>query len=231
MMILIVIMKKLILVRAGSTAWEDVSKREEDGSNLSPDDQRLQGTIPLPLSPDGMEALKEIAPVLLKEDAEIIYSSGNESSGPTAEYLAEICNLKNKKITELGELNCGLWQGLRIKEIKNRFESAYRQWLSDPTSICPPQGESIPAASERICRALRLLQNKNNDKTVVIVGAKITAALIECILTESNLNQFWHYFDQPVPLRVFECPDNSFSFNLSNEEQKPYSPVKRINSA
>ena len=205
-------MKKLILVRAGSTAWEDASNRDEDGSALSPEDQRLQGTIPLPLCQDGMEALKEIAPVLLKEGAEIIYSSGNESSGPTAEYLAKICHLKNKKIPELGELDCGLWQGLMIKEIKNRFERAYRQWLSDPTSICPPQGESVTSASERICRALLLLQNKNNDKTVVIVGAKIVAALIECILTDSGLNQIWHFYDQPVPFRIFECRNIKFFY-------------------
>ena len=203
-------MKKLILVRAGSTAWEESSGSRYDG--FASDDWRLQGTVPLPLTEQAKQALSSISSALVCEGAEMIYSSGNESSGPTAQYLARMSRLKSKEAPMIVELDCGLWQGLMIKEIKNRIERAYRQWLSDPTSICPPQGESVTSASERICRALLLLQNKNNDKTVVIVGAKIVAALIECILTDSGLNQIWHFYDQPVPFRIFECRNIKFFY-------------------
>ena len=159
-------MKKLILIRSGSTAWAEAAQAEllrsiagnsqtaaiadNGGADAASIDQwtevdicadqerRLQGTLPLPLSEQGKEALSHIAEVLKRYDIQTIYSSGNESSGPTAEFLAEKCGYKTKKNPDLKEMNCGLWQGLRFKDIEKRYNNAYKQWRNSPESICPP---------------------------------------------------------------------------------------------
>jgi len=195
-------MNKLILVRAGSTAWQETA--------AGPDDQRLQGTVPLPLSEPGKRALQEIAAQLQRQKSiaqdslEYLYSSGNESSGPTADYLAELCHLKTKEIASLRELDCGLWQGLRIAEIKKRYGKAYRQWQNDPTSVCPPQGESIQDTLERVKESLDIIDKKNHKKTIIIVAAQIVAALIECCLTEKKPHLLWKIADEQPPLRLYE---------------------------
>jgi len=188
-------MKKLIIVRAGSTDWQ---------SDLpTADESRIQGTVPLPLSQEGKETLRNIAEVVQRENPDRLYSSGNESSGPTAEFLAHLCRLKPKIIPSLHELDCGLWQGLRIAEIKKRYGRAYKQWCADPTSVRPAQGESLAEASLRIEQALREIQEKNHNKTVVVVAALIVAALIECILTGTPLNQLWHIAQNHKNIRIF----------------------------
>ena len=112
-------MNKLILIRAGKTIWQE--------GQPTADESRLQGTVSLPLTEVGKKCLQKAAEILEREEIDAIYSSGNESSGPAAQYLARLCRLKTKKAPGLRELNFGLWQGLLIGEIKKRYGRAYRQ--------------------------------------------------------------------------------------------------------
>ncbi len=179
----------IILVRAGTTVW--------------PEDERLQGTIPLPITGSGQETLHKIAAVLLQADPDCLYSSGNESSGASAEFLAKHCKLKSRKIVQLREVNCGLWQGMRIKDIQSRFNSAYRQWRKDPTSITPCQGESLDQVAQRVRQGLDLIQRKNSGKTVIIVAAHLVSAVIDCILTDTPLEQMWYFADKETSIRNY----------------------------
>ena len=186
-------MNNIIIVRAGSTAWQE--------------DDRLQGTIPLPISGAGQESLHKIAAVLLQVHPDCLYSSGNESSGASAEFLAKHCKLKPKKIVQFKEVNCGLWQGMRIKDIQNRFNSAYKQWRKDPTSITPCQGESLEEVETRVREGLDLVRKKNPDRTVIIVAAHLVSAVIDCILTETALEQMWYFADKQTSIRNYRIDE------------------------
>ncbi len=168
---------------------------------------RLQGTMPLPLTETDKKSLSDIAATLQEEDADVLYSSGNESSGPSASCLAEICGLKTRKEPLLKELNCGLWQGLQVRDIKNRYGRAYKQWRNDPLSVCPPQGECVSEALTRVRQAVVKLIKKNRNKSVVIVAAPIVAAIIECLLTSNSMEHFWRYADQGRVVKVFPDPE------------------------
>lgn len=225
-------MKKLILIRAGSTAWQESSPEKFCcGSKPIDDEARLQGRVPLPLSETDKKALKENAVALHQENAEVIYNSGNESAGPTAEYLSELYSIKTKEDPNLRELDCGLWQGLKIKDIKKRYGRAYRQWHSDPASISPPQGENLVAAGERICLALQKIAKKNKDKTVVIIAAPIAAALIECILNHGRLDKLWHFVENPKPLQAFDLRNEETFDPPATSDEQVRSEGARIHTA
>jgi len=203
-------MKQIILIRSGSTAWEeadagDIDQQSPEGKSCccDTDDRRLQGTLPLPLSDKGKAALNDIAEILKREGVGAIYSSGNESSEPTAKYLAELCELKSRKVTDLTELNCGLWQGLRIKDIKKRYGRAYKQWRSDPLSVCPPEGEQMDDCQDRAAAALKCIVKKNKADTAVIVAAQIVAAQIESLLTGRVSGEFWDIADDSHIIKKF----------------------------
>ena len=68
----------------------------------------------------------------------------------TAEIIGKALGLRPKRIDELRNLDQGLWQGLQIDEIKRRNTKLFRQWIEDPRTICPPQGETIEDALERV---------------------------------------------------------------------------------
>lgn len=188
-------MNKLIVIRAGETAWQQ--------GRPTADESRIQGTVSLPLTSAGREALQTIAAKIDQLHPDCLYSSGNESSGPTADYLAQLCELKTKKLPDLHEVDCGLWQGLRISEIKKRYGRAYRQWRCDPTSVRPPQGESLEEAAVRVRESLLCLYRKNQDKTIVVVAAVMAAGLIECLMTGTPLEQLWQIVEEQENIRIF----------------------------
>jgi len=179
-------MNKLIVVRDGTTTWQ-----EQD---------RIQGVIPLPLCEAGEKALGKVIGLLKLEKLNLLYSSGNESSGATAEYLCQFCDLKYNEMDEFREMNFGLWQGLRIKDIQQRFSSVYKQWRKDPFSICPPQGETLQQVQDRIRPALQKVLDANSGKTTIIVAAQMAAAVMDCILTNIPLNRLWDNAEENATL-------------------------------
>jgi len=184
------IMNKLIVVRAGRTAWQD--------------QDRIQGIVSLPLTDQGKRGLDIIAQTLSMTDATQLYSSGNESSGETARYLANKCTLKTAINTNFKEFNFGSWQGLQVAEVKHRYARAWKMWRKEPTAICPPNGESLTVAYQRVHIALNEVFSKNNDCTIVIVAAEMVAALIQCIMTEQPLSKFWAIFETHPEIQQYE---------------------------
>lgn len=192
---------RLILVRSAGTAWH--------AGAPTADESRIQGTVPLPLSEEGMAVLRDVAGKVCELGPGCLVSSGNESSGTTATYLADLCGIKAKKLAELRELDCGVWQGLRVGEIKERFGRAYKQWRQDPTSVRPPQGEALEAAATRVERALEQIRKKHKGKTVVIVAAYIVAGLVECLITGRPLGELWAAAEGVQNIRVLELADTA----------------------
>ncbi len=194
-------MKKLIIVRAGLTAWQ-----EQD---------RIQGTIPLPLCEAGKNALNDIAVSLQQEKPDCLYSSGNESSAATADYLSQRCGLPGSHvISGFKEMNFGIWQGLRISDVKTRYKSAYKQWSKDPVSVCPPQGEILADVFDRVERSLKTLENESKDKTVILVAANIVSAVARCLLTETPLDNFWSIANCESSMQMFD-------FGMDRSKGKP----------
>lgn len=201
-------MKRLILVRAGRSVWAD--------------ENRVQGTVSLPLSAAGKEALKKVAAEIDQLQPDLIFSSGNETAGPTATCLAELCSVKLKKIPHLRELDFGLWQGLRIEEVQKRFAGIYRSWCMDPTTVCPPQGETIADARQRIDKGMKTLARKSRDKTVVLVAAPIVACLVECVLTGRCITELWQVSAESASICVFERLDHG-EMAVSTEQ-----PIRKL---
>ena len=53
-------------------------------------------------------------------------------------------------------LNLGLWQGMQVSEVRHKQPKVYRQWQEQPENVCPPDGEMIEQAEQRI----RTVMNK-----------------------------------------------------------------------
>lgn len=165
----------------------------------------MQGTVSLPLSEQGKVNVRRLAGQVAALRPHCLISSGNESSGPTAASLGELCGLKCRQVRALHEVDCGLWQGLRVSEIKARYAAAYRQWRQDPTSVRPPQGESVEEAASRVAEALLRLVKRYEDKTVIVVAGHLVAGVLECLLTGVPLSRLWLVADGPPTVRVLEA--------------------------
>ena len=107
---------------------------------------------------------REIAASLGDSSLAALYCGPGENVIRTAEIVGKVLGVRPKRINEFRNLDQGLWQGLQIDEIKRRNTRLFRQWIEDPATICPPQGETVERAMERIKAAFRPLLRRHRTR-------------------------------------------------------------------
>ena len=90
--------------------------------------------------------------------------------------------MRPRCVDEFRNLDQGLWQGLQVDEIRRRNNRVFRQWLDDPLTVCPPMGEPVGSALERIKAALKPLIRRHQGETIALVVGDPLARLVACYL-------------------------------------------------
>jgi len=157
------------------------------GATLYDEQDRVQGVLDLPLSENGLAEVHRLAEQLAGSPHEqalsALYCGPGESTTRTAEILGKVLGLRPKRVDELRNLDQGLWQGLQIEEIRRRNNKLFRQWIEDPRTICPPQGETVELATDRVKSALKPLIRRHHDgERFGLVVAEPLARLVSCYL-------------------------------------------------
>jgi broad specificity phosphatase PhoE len=165
-------MTQVVLIRPGATVYDEQN--------------RVQGVLDIPLSDRGRAEVAELAaslPAALDGLAlSALYCGPGESVVRTAEAVGKALGLRPKRLDDLRNLDQGLWQGLQIDEIKRRNLRVFRQWLDDPVTVCPPMGETVEDAMDRIRGALKPLFKRHQGEAIGLVVGEPLAQLIACQL-------------------------------------------------
>ncbi len=165
-------MSQVILIRPGATLYDEQN--------------RVQGILDIPLSERGhgqvVRLAQEISESLGESSLAALYSGPGENVTRTAEIVGKVVGIRPKRINEFRNLDQGLWQGLQIDEIKRRNTRLFRQWIDDPATICPPQGETVERAMDRIKAAFRPLIRRHQDEAIGLVVGEPLARLVACYL-------------------------------------------------
>jgi len=165
-------MFQILLVRPGCTDFDE--------------QHRIQGTLDLPLSARGQEQVAAILRDLTDVPIDIIYASPCEPARSTAAALAASRGLAVKEIESLYNVNHGLWQGLTVDEIRRKHPKVFKQWQESPEAICPPGGETLTEAIERVRKALeKPLKKKGN---LAIVAAEPLASIVCAVVKGTALD-------------------------------------------
>jgi broad specificity phosphatase PhoE len=161
-------MNEILLVRPGATAYDEQN--------------RIQGVLDLPLSDRGRSEVELLVEPLRELTFAAIYCGPGESVTGTAEALARAAGLRVKKIDELRNLDMGLWQGLQVEEVRRRNPKVYRQWLDEPRTICPPEGETVEEGMDRARQILKGILRRHKDERIAMVVGDPMAWIMAGIL-------------------------------------------------
>ncbi len=170
-------MLTVVLVRPGRTDYDHQG--------------RIQGTLDIPLNEQGQLEVAKLSAELKTVGVEVIYAAPCESAQMTAAILAKECKVKVKVLDKLGNLDHGLWQGMLIDDVKTKQPKVYRQWEEHPETVCPPNGEPVSAAVERIHDALQKLIRKHDEDKIAIVVPEPLATLVRSALTRTPATDMW----------------------------------------
>ena len=159
-------MAEIFLVRPGHTDFDA--------------QHRIQGLLDLPLSERGHRHIEEAVAQLRPLKVNVILSDPGEPAYTTAQQLGDALDVPVKEKSELRNLDQGLWQGLQLDEVRRKYPKLLKQWHLHPETICPPGGEPVCDAMQRITDVLKKPLRKY--KRVVIVAADPLATLIAGML-------------------------------------------------
>jgi broad specificity phosphatase PhoE len=170
-------MVQIVLIRPGSTDYD------EQG--------RIQGTLDIPLNEQGAAEVQRIIQDIRTLGVATIYCGPCQAVCQTAETIAEALGAKLKKIDTLGNIDHGLWQGMLIEDVKRKQPKVYRQWQEQPGIICPPEGEMLSEAQERVQAALAKILKKHKQGTIGLVVSEPLASVVHCFLSQSEIGDLW----------------------------------------
>ena len=170
-------MIRIVLIRPGSTEFD------EQG--------RIKGTLSIPLSEQGAQQVALAAGQLAKIGIELVYTSPCQSARQTAEAIAESLGVKVQSLDKLQNLDQGLWQGKLIEEVRQKQPKVYRQWQDHPETVCPPEGEMLASARDRVQTVLSKIIKKRKAGVIALVVPEPLATLIRCYLAGNDLGDLW----------------------------------------
>jgi broad specificity phosphatase PhoE len=170
-------MVQFIVVRAGSTEFD------EQG--------RIKGTLDIPLSSAGEAQVGRLVADLHGTPIDHLYASPCRSAQQTAELLAADHHLRVKTLDELQNLDHGLWHGKLVEEVRACQPRVFRQLQDRPETVCPPQGEPVGAALDRVRALISRLLRKHRSGTVAIVAPEPLATFVRAALCGCELGDLW----------------------------------------
>jgi len=151
-------MKRLYLARHGETEWNA--------------DNRVQGSIDIPLSDKGREQAKWLVKCLRgARRPDITFSSDLGRSRETAEIAASGLGIAGPvQDPLLREINCGKWESLSLWDLEKKFPGEYEMWRLNADYPCPG-GESVMDVKKRIERFFAEREEiLSKSETVMIVA-------------------------------------------------------------
>jgi broad specificity phosphatase PhoE len=184
-------MLKILLIRPGATEYDQQG--------------RIQGTLDIPLCEDGRRDVEVMVEELRTQPIAAIYTSPSQAAEQTADALGEAIDVKVKTLDSLRNLDHGLWQGMLVADVKAKQPKVYRQWLEQPATVCPPQGESVGDAEYRLQTALAKLVKKHKSQGLVaLVLPEPLASLLCHLLRHDALGDLWNRRNGSTPWEIID---------------------------
>lgn len=166
---------KLYITRHGTTEW-----------NL---ERRLQGWGDSPLTADGINRAKLLGKYLEDVNFNIIYSSPLNRALETAKLIRGEKNTRIEIHEALKELSHGIWEGMTMEEIEEKYSEEYSIYRNRPGEYIPMKGESFTDLFERVKSFLEEIASKGYEN-VLIVSHGITIKALIAIIKDLTWEEF-----------------------------------------
>ncbi len=170
-------MLRIVLIRPGATDYDC--------------EERIQGTLDIPLNRQGLMEVARAVDQFRDKGIEAFYASPCESAVQTAEILAKDLGVRWKKLDRMQNLNLGLWQGLQVGDVRHKQPKVYRQWQEQPENVCPPDGEMIEQADQRIAAAMNKLLRRHKEGVIGLVIPEPLASVVRRHFKNDELGDLW----------------------------------------
>lgn len=170
-------MVEIALIRPGSSDYDGLG--------------RIQGNLELPLTAQGAAEVVAMGEELRGHGLTVIYSANAQPALETAEILARALGIKCKRLDKLENVNMGLWQGMQYDEVRYKHPSCFKEWEDLSENVCPPEGETLGEARDRLVDVLEKVMRKHIGGAMGLVLPRPLSDIAVPVLSSGDLGATW----------------------------------------
>ena len=152
-------MLRIVLIRPGSTDYDQ--------------QERIQGALDIPLNAAGLAEVARIAEELRDKEIDMIYAAPCEPAQQTGDALAKALAPEGEaagRECRISIMGCG--RGCSSSDVRRKQPKVYRQWQEQPENVCPPEGEMLSHAQERVRTCMTKLLKRHKEGVVAMVASE-----------------------------------------------------------
>ncbi|MGI8915981.1 MAG: histidine phosphatase family protein [Chloroflexota bacterium] len=196
-------MVRLLFIRHGQTLWNK--------------ELRYNGDTDTVLTALGRRQAAAVAARLQHRHVDAVVCSDRRRATETAEAIVALCRCPVRADARWREVIFGEAEGLRWREVVERFPLAARAWAENRADAAMPGGESVLDVARRVQPALAELAAEFDQRTVAVVshGGPLRVAL--CLLLGSDVSYHWRYNVMPCTLSEAAVYPSGGVLNLLND--------------
>ena len=153
-------------------------------------EKRTMGKIDLPLIESGREEL-EFLKDQVSFEIDYIFTSPMKRAVETADIINKKTKSKIIICNKLREFDYGIWDGMTIEEISNKFPNDLDIYLNKPEIYYAKNGDSISNKYEECVMFINENKKILQQNKCLIISHAMTLKLILCYLENCNLKKVW----------------------------------------
>ena len=194
---------RIILVRHGQTEWNRY--------------ERFRGWIDIDLDETGLRQAEAAVPRVARWEVAAIYSSPLKRAMATAEIIAHPLGIPVVPLEGISDMNFGVWQGLSIGEVKQKYPELFDLWRYSPQMLEIPQGESLEDVRKRAVATIYDLAERHEGSTIAMVTHRVVCKVLICHLLGLDNSHFWQIEQDTTAINIFEIREGKATVTLLND--------------
>jgi broad specificity phosphatase PhoE len=178
------------------------------GATVLSAEDRFAGVTDVELSEEGREQTRRLAERLSQEKITAVYASPLGRTVETARILASPHDLEVQTCDGFREISHGHWEGMKRRDVEEKFPDEMAAWEKDPYTFAPAGGESGLAVTARALPALIDLVRAHPGENIMVVSHKATIRLLLSSLLGFDPRRYRDELDQqPAALNIIDFRD------------------------
>lgn len=132
--------------------------------------RRFVGQSELPLTDRGRKQMRQVAKYLADRGLSRLLCSPLSRCVESAGIVGAALGLEPEVVPDLREIGLGVWEGLTVEEVRQRFPGDYEARGRDLAGFRPADGESFADLERRVWAAFEPLSDSNSPQAIVAHG-------------------------------------------------------------
>jgi probable phosphoglycerate mutase len=196
-------MTRVYLVRHGTTDWNK--------------EEIFRGRVDCKLNETGQTEARALAEYFKDIPVEFIYSSPLSRATETAQVIAAAKGLPVLSDPAFMDMDFGAWQGMPLREVKEKYPELYRLWREQPQATTPPGGENLGQVRARAWEGLRRVVEENPEKAALIISHRVVTKVLICAVLGLDDSHFWQIQQDTTAVNCFQYNRGVFITSLIND--------------